>query len=59
MFIVGVAEEASDVTRGVILLFVRVFVEDIEGITTPSTARTPAELLERVVEIWRRSCKVT
>ena len=49
MLIVGVAELASVDTLGVILLFVSVFVLDIEGTTTHSTARTHAALLLRVV----------
>lgn len=49
VLIVGVAEEVVVPTRLVILLFVSVFVEEIVGTTTPSTANTPAEERERVV----------
>ena len=49
VFIVGVADDASDVTLGVIRLFVRVFVLDMLGITTHSTAKTQAALLLNVV----------
>ena len=51
MLIVGVAEEVSVETRGVTLLFVRVFVDEIDGITTPSTAKTPEAERESVVSV--------
>lgn len=46
---VGVAEDVVVLTRGVILLLVSVLVDEILGITTPSTANTPAELRLKVV----------
>jgi hypothetical protein len=49
--IVGVADEVVVPVLFVILLFVRVFVELIDGITTPSTAKTPADDLESVVSL--------
>ena len=50
VFVVGVAPGAFVVVSLLVtLLFVSVFVEDMEGTTTPSTASTPAALLERVV----------
>ena len=49
VFMVGVADDVSELTRGVILLFVRVFVEEILGIVTPSTDMTPAETRAIVV----------
>ena len=49
VFIVGVAELASLDTLGVTLLLVKVLVELMLGITTPSTAKTPAALLDIVV----------
>ncbi len=57
MFIVGVAEDVVVPVRGVILLLVSVFVDEIEGITTPSTAITPAELREIVVSVACPSSK--
>jgi len=49
VLIVGVAEEVVVPTRFVIRLFVSVFVEEIVGTATPSTANTPAEERDKVV----------
>jgi len=51
-FVVGVAPGAFVVAvRRVMRLLVRVFVEEIDGITTPSTAITPAAEREMVVSV--------
>jgi len=53
--IVGVAELVVVPVLFVTLLFVSVFVLDIEGMTTHSTASTPAEERERVVSLAAHS----
>lgn len=50
VFIVGMAAEATVPVLLVILLLVKVLVEEILGITKPSTDKTPAEP-ERVVAV--------
>lgn len=49
VLIVGVADCDVVTTLAVTLLFVKVFVEEIEGITTPSTEITPADARAIVV----------
>ena len=49
MLIVGVAEDVVVPVRFVTRLFVSVFVLEILGITTPSTASTPAAERDSVV----------
>ena len=49
VLIVGVADWVVVTTRGCFRLFVNVFVELMEGMTTPSTAITPA--WERVIVV--------
>jgi len=49
--ITAVASEAVVTTLAVSSLLVRAFVELILGITTPSTASTPAALLDKVVSL--------
>ena len=51
VLITAVASSVVVTTLFVILLLVRVLVLEIEGITTPSTANTPAALLANVVSL--------
>ena len=51
VLIVGVADEVSEVTRGVIRLLVKVCVEDMVGTCTHSTAINPAETRVMLVSL--------
>lgn len=56
--IVGVADDVVVHVRLVILLFVRVFVLEIVGTVTHSTAITQADTRESVVSVAAHSSKV-